>query len=313
MSKTKGCTEIRKGVKKLVKKEGRKILGFEKVRFIVNDLKVILNMTSNEQQPHVVEAIPIKAVKNPILLYKLEKAFGDQLIKIKRRAQELLRHGEQPINVPTIPRPETEASENDNSQETAKKDQRKRGRKTTTKRVLEVPFSFEPPTFCLEENIDLEIVLLNRFKEEGENWGKHVPKFSVAERLQNWVMEKRERCKPENKDETKKTTSVHQDCYFHHLPSQQTLRSQPEVINFLLHEDFPRKSGSKKAKLTEDVDVPNQVISNVLKNKMENTEKEIMVWDEKVRMYKIVDSEIENGLMVEEFLNQPGELLIMKP
>ncbi|KAK7405412.1 hypothetical protein VNO78_06689 [Psophocarpus tetragonolobus] len=323
-------------------------------------------MTSIEQQPHVVEAIPIKVVKDPILLHNLEKAFGDQLTKIKRGAQEHRPHGEQPIIIPTIPKPETQASENDNSQETAKKDQRKRGRKTTTKRVLEVPFSFELPTFCLEENIDLDIVLLNRFKE-GESWGKHVPKFSVEERLQNWVLEKRERCKHVNKNETKKSTSVHQDCYFRHLTSQQTLRSQPEVINFLLHGDFPQKSGRKKAKLTKDVivhkqesimtcnesskreempthlpdivnkvnnsdkeesekvmddlnndgkqsnEMDNEVISNVLKNKMENTEMEIMVWDEEVGMYKIVDSEIENGLMVEELLNQPGELLIMKP
>ncbi|TKY66119.1 hypothetical protein E2542_SST08985 [Spatholobus suberectus] len=46
--------------------------------------------------------------------------------------------------------------------------------------------------------------------------------------------------------------------YYLHLPSKLKLRSQQEVINFLLHGDFPRKGGSKKAKLAEAAAVDNQ-------------------------------------------------------
>jgi len=48
---------------------------------------------------------------------------------------------------------------------------------------------------------NLQQALLNRFKEG--SWGNYVAKFSAAERLQNWLLEKREGCKDENKNDSK--------------------------------------------------------------------------------------------------------------
>ncbi|RDY04466.1 hypothetical protein CR513_11817, partial [Mucuna pruriens] len=233
----------------------------------------------------------------------------------------------------------------------------KRGRKTSTKLLLELPFSFEPPTFCLEENINLEKVLLNQFRE-GASRRDHVPKFSVTERLQNWLLEKRERRKDETKDDI-----LIQDFYYRHLPSQMKLRSQLEVVNFLLHGDFlPKGGSSKKAKLVEATSVDNQDSSstsressirtemssqlpktkiankmksgdekgtkremksvnkmmngdekksNELNNKMKILEEKIMSPDDEMGLNKMVDNKIENELMIEELLNQPGELLFL--
>ncbi|KAG5028445.1 hypothetical protein JHK87_011959 [Glycine soja] len=139
---------------------------------------------------------------------------------------------------------------------------RKRGRKTTSKVLFQVPFSFQPPEFCLKENINLEI---------------------------------------------------------------KTLRSHHEVIEFLLDVEIPRKGGSKKAKVVGAVDnqvsgsashessrrkemsftsqivnkmkssdekgtneLDNKVMSDELKNKMKDLEKEIMSWDDdEMGLYKM--------------------------
>ncbi|CAJ1796170.1 unnamed protein product [Sphenostylis stenocarpa] len=181
----------------------------------------------------VVRAQPISVVKDPTLLKRLKKSFHEQLKDANRRSLEDIQHGEHPSVEPTgpmVPEPERKAH-------------RKKRRNTTTKLLFEVPFSFETPKFCLEENIDLDIVLLNRFREGG-SWGNHVPQFSVAERLQNWRLEKRERNRDNNNG------ILIKDWFYHHLPSQQTLRSQLEVFNFLIHGDVPPKD-SKKAKRSE--------------------------------------------------------------
>lgn len=58
-------------------------------------------------------------------------------------------------------------------------------------------------------------------------------------------------------------------------------------------------------------ELDNKVMSDELKNKMKDLEKEIMPWDDdEMGLYKMVDiNEIENELMIQELLNQPGELL----
>ncbi|KAG5039913.1 hypothetical protein JHK82_012067 [Glycine max] len=166
-------------------------------------------MTSIEQQLNlVVVAQPINAIKDADILERLWKDFEDQLWKAKTIASERLRLGGDSSVAPTFPMIETNAS--DNTDETSRKCDlyddvahmqtlRKRGRKTTSKVLFQVPFSFQPPEFCLKENINLEIVLLNRFKNES-SWGNHVPKFSVEERLKNWVIEKRERMQSKDKE-----------------------------------------------------------------------------------------------------------------
>ncbi|QCE11566.1 hypothetical protein DEO72_LG10g2799 [Vigna unguiculata] len=121
---------------------------------------------------------------------------------------------------------------------------RRKRKNTTTKLLFEVPFSFQTPRFCLVENIDLDIVLLNRFKEGG-SWGNHVPQFSLAERFQNWLLEKRERNRDNNNG------ILIKDWFYHHLPSQQTLRSQQEVFHFLITGDLYMKDISKKAKRSD--------------------------------------------------------------
>ena len=52
-------------------------------------------------------------------------------------------------------------------------------------------------------------------------------------------------------------------------------------------------------------------MSDELKNKMKDLEKEIMPWDDdEMGPYKMVEiNEIENEMMIQELLNQPGELL----
>ena len=58
-------------------------------------------------------------------------------------------------------------------------------------------------------------------------------------------------------------------------------------------------------------ELDNKVMSDELKNKMKDLEKEIMSWDDdEMGLYKMVDiNEIENELMIQELLNQLGELL----
>ncbi|KAK7304042.1 hypothetical protein RJT34_15046 [Clitoria ternatea] len=99
----------------------------------------------------------------------------------------------------------------------------KRGRKQTTTTLWEAPFSFEAPPFCIEEKIDLEKVLRNRASE-----------FPVLERMQNWMVERRQRQKEGS------------DIYYHHLPTKQKFRTRPEVINFLLHGTSCSKPVSRK-------------------------------------------------------------------
>ncbi|KAG2404849.1 uncharacterized protein HKW66_Vig0244960 [Vigna angularis] len=194
-------------------------------------------MTSIDQHPDgavVVRAQPISVVKDPIFLNRLKRAFHDQLRNANMRALKDLQHGEHPLVVPASPMvPQTQ-----------RKAHRRKRRNTTTKLLFEVPFSFETPTFCVVENIDLDIVLLNRFRE-GRSWGNHVPEFSVAERFQNWLLEKRERNRDNNNG------ILIKDWFYHHLPSQQTLRSQQEVFNFLITGDLPLKYISKNAKRSD--------------------------------------------------------------
>ncbi|KHN24391.1 F-box/kelch-repeat protein, partial [Glycine soja] len=219
------------------------------------------------------------------------EVFKNGKFKAKTIASERLRLGGDSSVAPTFPMLETNAS--DNADETSRKTLRKRGRKTTSKVLFQVPFSFQPPEFCLKENINLEI-------------------------------------------------------YYIHSASQKTLRSHQEVIEFLLDVEIPRKGGSKKAKVVGAVDnqvsgsashessrrkemsftsqivnkmkssdekgtneLDNKVMSDELKNKMKDLEKEIMPWDDdEMGLYKMVDiNEIENELMIQEMLNQPGELL----
>ncbi|KAG5110529.1 hypothetical protein JHK82_039752 [Glycine max] len=107
------------------------------------------------------------------LLSRLSDDFLKQIKEVIRKASENLQHGENTTMLPIVPN--------------------KRGRKTSTKLVFEVGFSFEPPKFCKDENIDLDKELLNLY-EEGASRGNHVPRFSMKGRLENWLLEKRERC-----------------------------------------------------------------------------------------------------------------------
>jgi len=70
---------------------------------------------------------------------------------------------------------------------------------------------------------------------------------------------------------------------------------------------YKMKSSDEKGR--DELD--NKVMSDELKNKMKDLEKEIMPWDDdEMGLYKMVDiNEIENELMIQELLNQPGELL----
>ncbi|KAG5028433.1 hypothetical protein JHK87_011947 [Glycine soja] len=128
-------------------------------------------MTSIEQQLNlVVVAQPINAIKDADILERLWKDFEDQLWKAKTIASERLRLGGDSSVAPTFPMPETNAS--DNADETSRKCDlyddvahmqtlRKRGRKTTSKVLFQVPFSFQPPEFCLKENINLDIYYIH--------------------------------------------------------------------------------------------------------------------------------------------------------
>ncbi|KAG4382684.1 hypothetical protein AAZX31_14G124500 [Glycine max] len=159
------------------------------------------------------------------LLSRLSDDFLKQIKEVIRKASENLQHGENTTMLPIVPN--------------------KRGRKTSTKLVFEVGFSFEPPKFCKDENIDLDKELLNLY-EEGASRGNHVPRFSMKGRLENWLLEKRERC-------TSTTTSTKEErktqyTYYHHLSSNLKFRSQPELIHFLLHGGLPHKQHRKQAK-----------------------------------------------------------------
>ncbi|KAG5002318.1 hypothetical protein JHK87_023390 [Glycine soja] len=128
-------------------------------------------MTSIEQQVNlVVVAQPINAIKDADILERLWNDFEDQLRKAKTIASEHLRLGGDSSVAPIFPMPETNAS--DNANETSRKCDlyddvahmqtlRKRGRKTTSKVLFQVPFSFQPPEFCLKENINLEIYYIH--------------------------------------------------------------------------------------------------------------------------------------------------------
>ncbi|KAG5039907.1 hypothetical protein JHK85_012383 [Glycine max] len=132
-------------------------------------------MTSIEQQLNlVVVAQPINAIKDADILERLWKDFEDQLWKAKTIASERLRLGGDSSVAPTFPMPETNAS--DNADETSRKCDlyddvahmqtlRKRGRKTTSKVLFQVPFPFQPPEFCLKENINLDIKTLRSHQE----------------------------------------------------------------------------------------------------------------------------------------------------
>ncbi|XP_029127890.1 uncharacterized protein LOC114916090 [Cajanus cajan] len=117
-------------------------------------------MASIDQKLNLVVAQPISVVKDPDLFDRLKKAFVEQIKKVKRRTLENLQHDECELSVPAVPTSRTKTIENDNVDETSNKAQFKRGRKTTTKLLLEIPFSFEHPPFCFKENIDLEKVIV---------------------------------------------------------------------------------------------------------------------------------------------------------
>ncbi|KAL2336844.1 hypothetical protein Fmac_011290 [Flemingia macrophylla] len=118
-------------------------------------------MASNEQQHNVVMMVqPINVVKDPDILNRLEKAFMDQIKQEVKRGMENKQDEEHTLPVPTVPMTQTKAIENDNVDETSRKAQGKRGRKRTTKLLFEIPFSFEQPRFCLEENINLDKVIV---------------------------------------------------------------------------------------------------------------------------------------------------------
>ncbi|KAH1054628.1 hypothetical protein GYH30_023421 [Glycine max] len=70
---------------------------------------------------------------------------------------------------------------------------------------------------------------------------------------------------------------------------------------------YKMKSSDEKGR--DELD--NKVMSDELKNKMKDLEKEIMPWDDdEMGPYKMVEiNEIENEMMIQELLNQPGELL----
>ncbi|KAG5028448.1 hypothetical protein JHK87_011962 [Glycine soja] len=137
-------------------------------------------MTSIEQQLNlVVVAQPINAIKDADILERLWKDFEDQLWKAKTIASERLRLGGDSSVAPTFPMTETNAS--DNTDETSRKCDlyddvahmqtlRKRGRKTTSKVLFQVPFSFQPPEFCLKENINLEIHRRRHLEKEIMSW-----------------------------------------------------------------------------------------------------------------------------------------------
>ncbi|KAG5154093.1 hypothetical protein JHK82_012062 [Glycine max] len=205
-------------------------------------------MTSIEQQLNlVVVAQPINAIKDADILERLWKGFEDQLWKAKTIASERLRLGGDSSVAPTFPMLETNAS--DNADETSRKcdlyDEvahmqtlRKRGRKTASKVLFQVPFSFQPPEFCLKENINLDIYYIHSASQKTLRSHQEVIEFLLDVEIPR-------------KGGSKKAKVVGA------VDNQKTLRSHQEVIEFLLDVEIPLKGGSKKAKVVGAVD--NQV------------------------------------------------------
>ncbi|KAF7845557.1 methyl-CpG-binding domain-containing protein 6-like [Senna tora] len=120
---------------------------------------------------------------------------------------------------------------------TAKK---RRGRKPTTKLVGEINVSFEMPSICILDSIDLDkLPVSGEEASDGNNNRKSGRKCSFAERLENWSLQHRERSK-----------GMH-DVYYYHHRSSSSFRSILEVVNFIMYEAYPRKP-TKKTNNDED-------------------------------------------------------------
>ncbi|KAK7338933.1 hypothetical protein VNO77_19567 [Canavalia gladiata] len=199
--------------------------------------------SSNEQESNTYNLLlmpqPLSVAVDADLMNKIVSSFQNQLTEVMNRMTALQNEQDHQhaLAAPVIG-PE-------NVKDTSV---RKRGRKYTTSLVGEIYFAFEPPKFCVEENIDLDKVLICRFRDAIE--GKLVSKLSTTERLQNWKVEKRAR-----------HSAKVQDLYYYHLPSQLKLRSRTLVYQFLLDGTYRPNhiQGTKKAKkLVEDASVDNK-------------------------------------------------------
>ncbi|KAF7845554.1 methyl-CpG-binding domain-containing protein 6-like [Senna tora] len=117
---------------------------------------------------------------------------------------------------------------------TAKK---RRGRKTTTELVGEINVSYEMPSICILDSIDLDKLPVSGEAEASDgsnnNKNKGGRKYSFAERLENWSLQHRKRSK-----------GMH-DVYYHHHKSSSSFRSIVEVVNFMMYETYPRRPTNK--------------------------------------------------------------------
>ncbi|KAG4954143.1 hypothetical protein JHK84_040156 [Glycine max] len=143
------------------------------------------------------------------LLSRLSDDFLKQIKEVIRKASENLQHGENTTMLPIVPN--------------------KRGRKTSTKLVFEVGFSFEPPKFCKDENIDLDKELLNLY-EEGASRGNHVPRFSMKGRLENWLLEKRERCTSTTTSTKEERKTQYTVFLTNNIESKQNMETKNETV-----------------------------------------------------------------------------------
>ncbi|KAG5154096.1 hypothetical protein JHK82_012065 [Glycine max] len=131
---------------------------------------------------------------------------------------------------------------------------RKRGRKTTSKVLFQVPFSFQPPEFCLKENINLEIVIEFLLDVEIPRKGGS-KKAKVVGAVDNQVS----------------------GSASHESSRRKEMSFTSQIVN---------KMKSSDEKGTNELD--NKVMSDELKNKMKDLEKEIMPWDDdEMGLYKM--------------------------
>ncbi|KAI9100019.1 hypothetical protein K1719_024237 [Acacia pycnantha] len=110
---------------------------------------------------------------------------------------------------------------------------KRRGKRPTTKVVGEFSLSYEIPPICIQNNFeDLDKLLLC---DERAREPKKRHQFSFIERLQNWTLRLRER--PNGK---------HRDVYYNHMMSESLFRSKKEVVNFMIHEKYPKSKNTNK-------------------------------------------------------------------
>ncbi|KAG5017998.1 hypothetical protein JHK85_024134 [Glycine max] len=196
-----------------------------------------------------------------------------------------------------FPMPETNAS--DNADETSRKCDlyddvahmqtlRKRGRKTTSKVLFQVPFSFQPPEFCLKENINLEIYYIHSASQKTLRSHNEVLEFLLDVEIPRKGGSKKAKVVGAVDNQVSGSAS-------HESSRRKEMSFASQIVNKMNSSNEEEHKGGMesmyKMKSSDEKgsnELDNKVMSDELKNKMKDLEKEIMPWDDdEMGLYKM--------------------------